>query len=308
MRQYFKVRKYLPDMNYYDNCTLCPRRCGVNRREAKGYCGMGDQLLAARAGLHFYEEPYMSGESGSGTVFFSGCSLKCVFCQNWQISRDGFGKEISTDRLSEIFLEQQSRGALNINLVTGTHFTPSIAEALRKAKAGGLQIPVLWNSSAYEEVETLRMLEGLVDIWLPDFKTLDEGLAKKYYNAPDYPEAAKKALDYMVTVSPEPVFEGDLMVSGVNVRHLVMPGASADSKNVISYLYGTYKNRIWISIMNQYTPVTAQPYDKLNRKTTRREYEKVVNFAIDLGVTQAMIQEEGTAKDSFIPVFDGEGI
>ncbi|MBQ9815799.1 MAG: radical SAM protein [Lachnospiraceae bacterium] len=295
-------------MNYYDNCTLCPRRCGVNRREAKGYCGMGDQLLAARAGLHFYEEPYISGESGSGTVFFSGCSLKCVFCQNWQISRDGFGKEISTDRLSEIFLEQQSRGALNINLVTGTHFTPSIAEALRKAKAGGLQIPVLWNSSAYEEVETLRMLEGLVDIWLPDFKTLDEGLAKKYYNAPDYPEAAKKALDYMVTVSPEPVFEGDLMVSGVNVRHLVMPGASADSKNVISYLYGTYKNRIWISIMNQYTPVTAQPYDKLNRKTTRREYEKVVNFAIDLGVTQAMIQEEGTAKDSFIPVFDGEGI
>ena len=302
------MRKYLPVMNYYENCTLCPRRCGVNRRETKGYCGMGDQLFAARAGLHFYEEPYISGESGSGTVFFSGCSLKCVFCQYWQISRDGFGKEISTDRLSEIFLEQQGRGALNINLVTGTHFTPSIAEALRKAKAGGLQIPVLWNSSAYEEVETLRMLEGLVDIWLPDFKTLDEGLAKKYYNAPDYPEAAKRALDYMVSVSPEPVFEGDLMVSGVNVRHLVMPGATADSRNVISYLYSTYKDRIWISIMNQYTPVTAQPYDELNRKTTRREYERVVNFAIDLGITQAMIQEGDTAKESFIPVFDGEGI
>ena len=195
---------------------LCPRKCGINRHERPGYCGMKSEICAARAGLHFFEEPYISGEAGSGTVFFSGCSLKCIFCQNWQISRDGYGKEISTGRLAEIFLEQQERGALNINLVTGTHFTPSIAEALKKAKDEGLKIPVLWNSSGYEEVDTLKMLEGLVDIWLPDFKTLDSELAKKYFNAPDYPMTVMKALDYMVSVSPEPIFSGDLLVSGVN--------------------------------------------------------------------------------------------
>ena len=294
--------------DYYRKCTLCPRKCGADRTQTPGICGMTDKITAARAGLHYYEEPYISGEAGSGTVFFSGCSLRCIFCQNREISSGGFGKEITAERLAEIFLEQQDRGALNINIVTGTHFAPSIAEALRQAKDNGLKIPVLWNSSGYEEPDTLRMLDGLVDIWLPDFKTLDSDIAKKYFNAPDYPDAAKKALEFMVSCAPEPVFENDMMVKGVTVRHLVMPGATADSKNVIEYLYKTYGDRIWISIMSQYTPIGEMPYPELNRKVTRREYDRVVDYAISLGVTQAMIQEGDAVGESFIPAFDGEGI
>ena len=292
---------------YYQNCTLCPRGCGINRFERPGPCGCGSPVKAARASLHFYEEPFLSGTRGSGTVFFSGCPLKCVFCQNIALSKDAYGYEISVERLAEIFLEQQARGAHNLNLVTGTHFTPSAAEALRLAKQNGLSIPVLWNSSGYEKPETLSLLRGLVDIWLPDFKTMDPEIAGAYFRAPDYPKAAKKSLAFMVSAS-ELCFQNDMMVSGVVVRHLMLPGHLADTKNALRYLSETYGDRIWISLMNQYTPMGTLPYPELNRKVSKRAYEAAVDYAISLGIEQCLIQEGGTAKDSFIPVFDGSGI
>lgn len=292
---------------YYKQCTLCPRNCRTDRTVNAGYCGCRSYIRAARAGLHFYEEPYISGSRGSGTVFFSGCSMKCVFCQNIELSRDAKGFDISVNRLSDIFLELQQKGAENINLVTGTHFTPSIAEALRMAKDKGLYIPVIWNSSCYEKPETLKLLEGLVDIWLPDLKTLDKEESRLYYHAEDYPDAAKAALEYMVFAS-RLEFKDDMLVSGVNVRHLVMPRRIRDTFNVLDYLYGRFGDDICISLMNQYTPMGEMPYKELERKVSKREYEKAVSHAIDIGITKCMIQEGGTVSESFIPDFDGEGI
>ena len=291
----------------YSNCTLCPRDCKVDRTKKAGYCGQTARIKAARAGLHMYEEPFISGKNGSGTVFFSGCSMKCVFCQNIELSRDNIGFEISEERLSEIFIEQQKRGAHNVNLVTGTHFTLGIAKAIAMAKEKGLKIPVVWNSSGYEKRETLRMLEGLVDIWMPDFKTLSSEIGKKYFNAPDYPDFAKGALDYMVSVS-KTEFENDMMKSGVIVRHLMMPGNLKDTKKVLEYLSGTYGDRIWISLMNQYTPMSEMPFEELNRAVSEREYGRAVDYAIELEIEQCMIQEGGTVSESFIPEFDGTGI
>ena len=385
----------------YTNCRLCPRNCNIDRRSALGVCRCSDQLRAARAGLHFYEEPFLSGTNGSGTVFFSGCSLGCIYCQNGQISLENHGFNISIERLAEIFLEQQARKAHNINLVTGTHYTPSIACALEIAKANGLSIPVVWNSSGYEKPDTLKMLDGLVDIFLPDFKTLSPALGMKYMKAPDYPEYAREALSCMVHMtgdvifesydnschpypsipqadfpktfpsfeisaelsdspesgsgisaklsgsqksdsgilaelsgwpesgsgistdlpgSTEPAYEGEnvLMKRGVVVRHLMIPGQLEDSKNVIKYLYETYGDKIWISLMSQYTPVgifagsPVIPYrntcPELFRKVSRDEYDELVDYAIDIGVENCMIQEEDVADDSFIPDFDGSGI
>lgn len=293
--------------SYYTSCTLCPRDCRTDRTVSAGFCGCGAKIKAARAGLHYYEEPFLSGTRGSGTVFFSGCSLKCVFCQNIELSRDAYGFEITPGRLAEIFLEVQNMGAHNLNLVTGTHYSPSIAEALRSAKENGLSIPVLWNSSGYEKPETLRLLEGLVDIWMPDFKTLSPDTAGRYFHAPDYPDRAKEALAYMVSVS-ELQFSGEIMISGVLVRHLCMPKSLPDTKKVLRYLSETYGNRIWISLMNQYTPIGELPYPELNRKVSKRAYEAAVDYAIGLGIEQCMIQEGGTADASFIPAFDGTGI
>lgn len=295
-------------MDYYKNCRLCPRNCNINRYENAGYCGCRSEIRAARAGLHLFEEPYISGKEGSGAVFISGCSMKCVFCQNIEISDKCYGIDISIEKIAKIFLRLQTEEkANNINIVTGTHFTPSIAEAIRIAKKNGLSIPIIWNSSCYEKTETLRLLEGLVDIWLPDLKTLDPKESEMYYNAPDYPDAAKEALAYMVSVS-KLGFEGNMMKSGVNVRHLVMPGRVTDSQNVLKYLYSTYGSNIIISLMNQYTPIRDLPYKELNRRVTRREYERTVDYAIELGIEKCMIQEGRTASESFIPVFDGSGL
>lgn len=308
------------NMNHseYRECRLCPRECGTDRRFHIGFCGCGEKVKAARAGLHFYEEPFLSGTRGSGTVFFSGCSLGCVYCQNGQISREHFGIEIDEERLADILLEQQDvRKAHNINLVTGTHFTPSIVSALQIARRHGLVIPVIWNSSGYEKKETLRCLEGLVDIFLPDFKTLDPELGKRYMNAPDYPDRAKEALACMADMAGEPVWEegpDGLMKRGLVVRHLVIPGHTKDSRQVLRYLFETYGDRIWISVMSQYTPVgrfageRGAEYPELCRRVTRTEYEKVVNYAIELGIENCLIQEGDTADDSFIPAFDGSGI
>lgn len=322
-------------MNNYTDCCLCPRNCHVDRTQGKtGYCGQTDQIRAARAALHMWEEPCISGDAGSGAVFFSGCPLGCVFCQNHSIAAGRLGKTIATERLAEIFLELQDQKAWNINLVTAGHFAPQVVRALELAKGQGLKLPIVYNTSGYEKVETLRMFEGLVDIYLPDFKYLSAELADAYSHAADYPQVAKLALQEMVRQVGSAQFEivsgensgrvtdelltdvdygdGELerMLQGVVVRHLVLPGYVEESKNVIRYLYETYGNQIYISIMNQYTPMSGieVQYPELGRKITLREYDEVVDYAIESGVENGFIQEGETAEESFIPEFDTSGV
>ena len=291
-------------------CSLCPRMCNVDREITTGYCGVKKTLRVARAALHFWEEPCISGEEGSGAVFFTGCNLRCVFCQNFQIARAEQGKEITVERLSEIFLELQEQKANNINLVTATHYVPQVVEALKIAKEKGLHIPVVYNCGGYETVETLKLLEGLVDIYLPDFKYVDHDRAKRYSRAEDYPEAAKKALAEMVRQQPEAEFdERGIMKKGVIVRHLMLPGGIKDSKAVVKYLYETYGNHIFISLMNQYTPLPhVADYPEIDRKLKKFEYDRLVDYAISLGVENGFIQEGETAEESFIPAFTNEGV
>ncbi len=296
----------------FEKCTLCPRACGANRSAGgKGACGMSASLRVARAALHMWEEPPISGTRGSGTVFFSGCPLSCVFCQNAEISHEADGKEISLPRLAEIFLELQEKGAHNINLVTGTHFVPHIVSALDIAKAKGLAIPVLYNCGGYESVETLRMLRGYIDIYLPDFKYMDEKLAARYSHCPDYPERAKEALAEMVLQTGAPVFnENGMLARGTVVRHLVLPGCAHDSVEVVRYLHETYGDDIYISIMSQYTPSERlrERYPEIARKLTKYEYMKVVRFAAEIGVKNGFTQYGEAAAESFIPKFDYEGV
>lgn len=297
--------------NSMRECRLCPRECGVNRLEGqKGYCGVGAELMVARAALHMWEEPCVSGEEGSGAVFFSGCSMGCVFCQNREISRGKQGKIITVEHLAQLFLNLQQQGANNINLVTAGHYLLQTAEALVLAKQQGLQLPVVYNSSGYEKVEALRLLEGLVDIYLPDFKYMDKELAKKYSFAGNYTEIAMPAIEEMVRQVGTPVFDRrGILQKGVIVRHLLLPGHVKDSKKVVEYLYRTYGDQIYISLMNQYTPMKAMAEDPLlSRKVTQREYERLVDYALSLGLENGFIQEGETAKESFIPAFDGEGV
>ena len=293
-------------------CTLCPRSCGADRAAGqKGYCGVGGtKIKAARAALHMWEEPCISGSQGSGTVFFSGCPLRCVYCQNRDIARAGAGKEITVERLSEIFLELQEKGAANINLVTPTHYTPEIVKAVAEARDSGLTLPIVYNCGGYEKPETLRTLEGIVDIYLTDFKYMDAEAARRYSHAPDYPEIAKEALGEMVRQQPEPVFdEKGMMKKGVIVRHLLLPGHLKNAEAVVKYVYETYGNRVYLSLMNQYTPLPGmEKWPEINRKVTRREYNRLLDYAVELGVENGFIQEGGTAEESFIPAFDCEGI
>ena len=291
-------------------CSLCPRRCNIDREVTTGYCGVKNTLRVARAALHFWEEPCISGEEGSGAVFFTGCNLRCVFCQNYQIARAEQGKEITVERLSEIFLELQEKKANNINLVTATHYVPQVVEALKMAKSQGLHIPVVYNCGGYETVETLKLLEGLVDIYLPDFKYVDSERAKRYSHAENYPEAAKTALAEMVRQQPRAEFdERGMMKKGVIVRHLMLPGGIKDSKAVVKYLYETYGNQIFVSLMNQYTPLPhVTDYPEINRKLKKFEYDRLVDYAISLGVENGFIQEGETAEESFIPAFTNEGV
>lgn len=298
--------------NILEHCTLCPRNCGVNRLQGQtGYCGQTASLFAARASLHMWEEPCISGAEGSGTVFFSGCPLRCVYCQNHNIALGQTGKEISPSRLSEIFMELQEKGANNINLVTPTHFIPQIINALHTAKNNGLNLPIVYNTSGYEKADTLQLLDGLIDIYLPDLKYYAPDLGKRYSNAPDYFSVASEALKEMHRQVGEPVFDDrtGLLKRGMIVRHLVLPGQIADSKKVIRYLYETYGNQIYISIMNQYTPVTHHPdFPELNRTITEQEYDDVIDYALSIGVENGFIQEGETFSESFIPSFDCEGI
>lgn len=293
-----------------NECSLCPRMCKIDRESTTGYCGVKNTLRVARAALHFWEEPCISGEEGSGAVFFTGCNLRCVFCQNYHIARAEQGKEITAERLAEIFLELQGQKANNINLVTATHYVPQVITALQQAKTQGLAIPVVYNCGGYERVETLKMLEGLVDIYLPDFKYMDPERAKRYSHAENYPEIAKDALAEMVRQQPAAVFdERGIMTKGVIVRHLMLPGGIKDSKAVVKYLYETYENSIYISLMNQYTPLPhVESFPEINRKLKKFEYDRLVDYAISLGVENGFIQEGETVSESFIPAFTNEGV
>lgn len=298
----------------YISCEICPRTCKVNRENSQtGVCKVTSQLKVARAALHFWEETCISGTKGSGTVFFSGCSMHCIFCQNEEISQGLVGKEISKERLVEIFLELQEKGANNINLVTPGQYVPHIIWAVEQARNQGLVLPIVYNTSSYEKVDTIKRLEGIVDIYLPDFKYYSSQLAAKYSNAPDYPEIAKAAIAEMVRQQPNPIFyekDGqELMKNGVIVRQLLLPGQLQDAKDIIKYLHETYGNQIYISLMNQYTPLShVEKYPELNKKVSKRTYEKYVDYAIDIGIENGFIQEGDVAEESFIPKFDGEGV
>lgn len=323
-------------------CRLCPRECGADRASGNtGFCRVPSQLYAARAGLLRYEEPCLVGERGSGAVFFSGCNLGCIFCQNHAISGADAaiaGKAFTPSRLAEVFLSLQEQSAANINLVTPTHYLHQIIPALELAKASGLRIPVVYNTGAYEKPESLRLLDGLVDIYLPDLKYYSDALAQEYSRAPHYFESACAAIEEMVRQCPEPLFSDGrhvyedspekcsctqqsdsnpkgscpptiTMVRGVIVRHLLLPGCLADSKKIVRYLYETYGDRIFLSIMNQYTPMPAvTKHSLLSRTVTEEEYDELIDFAVELGVENGFIQEGETASESFIPAFDGTGL
>lgn len=296
-------------------CNLCPRACGVDRTAGKrGRCHETSTLRIARASLHRWEEPCLSGERGSGAVFFTGCPLGCVYCQNYNIADGSNGTELTTEQLTEVFLKLQDMGAHNINLVTPTHFVPAIVPALERAKEQGLKLPVVYNTGTYENVDTLQQLEGLVDIWLPDFKYADATIATRYSHAPDYFEVASKALEEMArqtrNAGRNSAWEKDLcafdlegiMTRGIIVRHLVLPGHTDDSKAVLKYLHETYGDDLYLSIMSQFTPVNPVP--GLDRPLTQNEYDEVIDYAVDLGITNAFVQEGEAASESFIPDFE----
>lgn len=295
----------------YSHCALCPRECGADRNKGElGVCSVASQLKLARAALHEWEEPCISGKNGSGTVFFSGCSLGCVYCQNKEISGGEVGREISAERLVEIFFELKEKGAHNINLVTPSHYVPTIVYAIERAKTQNIDIPFVYNSSGYEKIETLKMLNGLIDIYLPDYKYSDSDLSERYSFARDYPEVARAAIDEMVRAQPKPIFDKNrMMKKGVIVRHLVLPSCYENSRRAIEYLYSTYKDDIYISLMSQYTPVCkSDKHPELNQKVSAEEYERLIDFALDIGVERGFIQEGGAASESFIPNFDCEGV
>ena len=295
-------------------CNLCPRSCNVDRTKEAGYCGETENLRISRAALHMWEEPCISGENGSGTVFFSGCPLKCVFCQNSNIADASVGKEITVERLSEIFIELQEKGAHNINLVTPTHYTLHIVEALNRAKAKGLVLPIVYNTGGYEKVETLMLLDGLVDIYLPDIKYYSDELAIKYSKAKAYFKISSEALQEMYRQVGKPQFDEDtgMMKKGIIARHLVLPGNIEDSKKVVKYLFEEYGHNIYMSIMSQYTPMermrASGQFPELCEKLDFDEYDSLIDYAIELGVENAFIQEEDVATESFIPDFNCEGV
>lgn len=301
----------MKNMNKYENCLLCPKKCGINRRTGQtGVCGVSSEIKVARAALHYWEEPCISGKRGSGAVFFSGCSLHCVFCQNREISDGKEGKVISKERLSDIFIELADKGANNINLVTPGQYIPDIVWAVNDAKSRGMKLPIIYNTSGYENVTELKLLEGIVDVYLPDFKYMDSTLSAMYSRAKDYPSVAKQALSEMVRQQPDVVIDDatGLIQKGVIVRQLLLPGHVNDAKAVLKYLYDTYHDHVYISMMSQFTPIALEDYPEINRTVTKREYERLVNYALEIGITNAFIQEGDVAKDSFIPAFDCEGV
>lgn len=293
-------------IQYYDNCQLCPRKCGINRNlNRTGFCGETSTPRIGRAALHHWEEPCISGQRGSGTVFFSGCSLHCCYCQNYKLSQGRVGTDADSEQLSKIFLDLAFQGAHNINLVTAEHFAPHIKNAVLKARATGLQIPIILNSSGYVSLKTLEILKDVIDIYLVDFKYMDSDLAKKYSLAHDYPDVAKAALCQMVRLTGKPLFDSEGMLKkGVVVRHLCLPSHTEDSKNVIKYVFESYGKKVILSIMSQYTPLkNGASFKELQRKLTQREYDEVIDFCLETGISDAYIQDGESASESFIPEF-----
>ena len=296
-------------MNYYQSCELCPRKCKINRYNELGFCKLDNNIYLALAKPFFFEEPPISGDKGSGTIFFSGCNLKCIFCQNIEISKYNKGIKVSIKRLSEIMLELEKKGVHNINLVTPTMYIPSIVKAIKKAKKNGLTIPIIYNSSGYENINALKLLDGYIDIYLPDFKYYDNYLALKYSKCPNYLENAKLAIDEMLRQTGPCIFDKNgIMRKGIIIRHLVLPGHIIDSKKIINYLYNKYKDKIYFSIMNQYTPNSEINDLNLKRKLYDSEYNEIIDYAVNLGINNAFCQLGDTAKESFIPNFNFEGI
>ena len=301
------AEKYL---SLLEKCELCPRRCGVNRLGDKGFCGGGRYARVALVSLHPWEEPVIAGpKQAAGTVFFSHCNLRCVFCQNHEISQEGKGEEVTEERLAEIFLEQQARGAATLDLVTPTHYVPQILTALALAKEKGFSLPVVYNSNGYENPEILEKLRGFVQVFLPDFKYFAAETAVKYSAAPAYPEIAKSAVRKMAEVAGPPVIKDGVMQSGVLVRHLVLPGRRHESMAIVKWLYENFGSKIYLSLMNQYTPLyRAAEYKEINRRLTTFEYESVVSYGADLGLEQCFVQERGTATQDYVPSFDGSNV
>ena len=296
-------------MNELKSCTLCPRKCGVNRYKETGVCGANDKIKVAYYHLHMWEEPIISGDKGSGTIFFSYCNLKCIFCQNYKISTKGYGREITEERLQELCLELQEKGAHNINLVTPTHYVLQIVSSIHKIKGNELKIPIVYNTSSYENVSTIQMLRGIVDIYLADLKYFDDTLACNYSHCKDYFQYASLAIEEMVRQVGSFVICDGLMKRGVIVRILILPGHVEDTKKLVHYLYTTYHDKIIISLMNQYTPLKKfAKYPNLNRKISDDEYQEVIDYALHLGITYAFIQEGNTQSESFIPNFDCSNI
>ena len=291
-------------------CRLCPRQCGVDRSKRTGYCGVSDRVKLARAALHFWEEPCISGERGSGTVFFSGCALKCVFCQNYQLSAGHFGKEVSIQRLAEIFLELQQQGAHNINLVTGGHYVPQIVQALELVRKD-LKIPVVYNSSGYETVETLRQLKGYVDIYLPDLKYYSPERSTRFSNARDYFAVASQAVQEMFSqVGPVQFDEQGMLQKGVVVRHMVMPNGVEDTMDILTWIAEHLPlDDILVSVMSQYTPFyKSADYPEINRRLTQEEYDRVLDWMECMGIEQGFVQELSSAKEEYTPDFSLQGV
>jgi len=295
---------------HLSNCNLCPNMCGINRIDGEiGICNAGLLPRVAMASLHYWEEPCISGEAGSGAVFFSHCNLSCVFCQNYMISHEGFGKEISIEQLSDIYINLQSQGALNINLVSATQYIPQVVESLKLAKEMGLIIPIVYNSNGYETVYALGLLEGLVDIYLPDLKYFDDEFSMKYSYAPDYFTNATLAIIEMYRQVGKPVYENDLIKKGLMIRHLLLPGLVEDSKKVLKWIKDNLPIEIPISLMSQYTPVyKAKFIENLNRGITEKEYEEIIDYFFDIGLENGFVQDHSSATSDYTPIFDLTGI
>lgn len=303
-------------LSEYDDCTLCPRACHAKRLLGNtGVCGESSKLFVARASLHMWEEPCISGENGSGTVFFSGCPLHCVYCQNHEIANGDVGKEITLERLSSIYLELQDKKANNINLVTATHYLPHVVESVKLARENGLTIPIVYNTSGYETPDAIEKLRGTVDIFLTDFRYMDSDTARIYSNAPDYADYAKASLAKMFDIVGTPLIdcETGLMRKGIIVRILVLPDHYKEAYDILLYLFRTYGNDIYVSILHQYTPLmsnipSGEQFNSLRRPLRDDEYNYVLDGAMELDMENVFIQEEGAASDTFIPDFDYTGI
>lgn len=293
-------------MKELEKCSICPLKCGVNRNISYGRCGAGKNVKIALASLHYFEEPCISGKKGSGTVFFSNCNLKCVYCQNYKISDRGYGKEITVSHLTDIFLSQQSKGANNINLVTPTMYVPQIILAIKKAKERGLYIPIVYNSSGYESIDTIKSLKGYIDVYLPDFKYYFSDIAKKYSNVDNYFEVVSNAICEMYKQVGNPVFDDNGIIKrGMIIRHMILPNNVDNSKKVLKWINDSLSNKVYISIMAQYFPTyKASMYEEINRKIEREELDEVWDFVDALGFENGYIQELGEHEEEYVPDFD----